>query len=242
MIDVSTDARGAFLSSLAPCPGNSRTGEIHSAVEPWIAAGVSRATWYRRSRPKVMQREFRPIARPRWYVVRTFHGQTAVADRAIREAGFEVFSPTIFKPATAPRRDANGVVRPGLPDRVEFLFVRYIIVSFDLTDPSWRKILDYDGVERIISTSLFTDHHMHPIAVPDFEIERVRKLVGPDGCLNVHEKPIAAGTRLRLRDGLLADAAGLCAASDGQRVLMLMNLFNRENVPVRTRQASVEAA
>lgn len=227
MIAQPTDARGF---SPRPSGSYSRPGEI----QPWLAAGVSRATWYRRNKPPA---PMRLITGPRWYVLSTFQGQIGLADRALREAGFEVFSPTVFKPATLPRRDAAGHMRPGKPDRVEFIFVRYIVVRFDASDPSWRRALECDGIERVIR-----DGAGVPIPVPEAQVARVRELLGPNDCLDAREKPIAAGTRVHLRGGPLPDVAGVCAMSDGQRVLMLMGMFNRDNVRATVRQSSVEAA
>jgi transcription antitermination factor NusG len=191
----------------------------------------------------------------RWYVARCAHGMTELADREIRLAGFTVFAPTIFKPAIAARRDAAGVIRPGKPDRVEWLFVRYCIVSLNLArptscpaDPSappyWRDVLACDGVERIISG--YRDGTPGaPIAVPDAAIDWVRGLLGPNDCIDGgvhhhHAEPIARGTRLRLLDGSMPDRVGVCSMSDGERVVLLMNLFGRV-VPVSVAQSAVEA-
>ena len=72
------------------------------------------------------------------------------ADIETRLAGFLVFSPTIWKPATALRRDASGVIRRGLPDRIEPLFRRYFFtrsrphrLQLDHNPPSARRAAHY---------------------------------------------------------------------------------------------------
>lgn len=185
-------------------------------------------------RPRKIAAEPTPADVLRWYCVRAGFGQTAVADRSIREAGFEVFAPTIFRPATPARRDSAGVMRVGKPDRVEFLFVRYIITRFRLADPSWYDIRTLDGVERIISGSYSTLNPIGiPIAIPDDNIAFVREKLGPNDCIDprvFRYDPIKVGTSLRMLNGPMSDRVGLCEMSDGQRIVLLMNLLGR---PVR---------
>lgn len=182
-------------------------------------------------------------ASDRWYVLRIAHGQMTIADAEARLAGFTVFAPTIFKPATPPRRDSTGIMRPGKPDRVEYLFVRYLLVRLNIADPDWHAIRDVPGVERVISSHFGLGGPGVPIAVPDAQIERVRALLDANGCLYPHgrrDKPIDKGVKVRLTTGPALDHAGICESSDGQRIEMLMNWFNRDNVPVRVSQSAVE--
>jgi transcription antitermination factor NusG len=251
------DARGPPFGP--ECASYPRLSETHSGSEPWIAAGISRATWYRRSRNIVVP--FRmPIGVFRWYVVRTVHNQTDVADCEIWAAGFEVFSPQIFKPAVPAHRSATGTYIRAREERFDPLFVRYIIVSLDLTDPSWREIPNMDSVERIISGGYLSNNGIGiPIAVPNAAIEGLRKELAPDGCLyprgyrvapngrfypeahfHVRGEPIEVGTSLRMPDGPEGNNAGISEMSDGARIVMLMNWFNRDNVRTHVAQSAVE--
>ncbi len=170
---------------------------------------------------------------PRWYVARTKYGQTALADREIRQAGYTVFAPTIFKPATDARRDSNGTMRPGKPDRVDYLFVRYIIVSLDLSDPIWRDILHCDGVERILSSFNGASSIGIPIAVPDAAIAQIRKLLNRNDCVDSRvliaatAKAIEPGIKVRILDGPMRDFEAICEMSDGDRIMLLMELLGR---------------
>ena len=180
-----------------------------------------------------------------WYVARIAHGQMDHADRQLREAGFQLFAPTLFKPATPPRRDSTGVMRPGKPDRVEWLFVRYIIVSLNLSDPNWRAVM-VDGVERMICGGHQQNNGVGtPIAIPDRAIDYIRELVGPTNCLDFRAlraprgKTLKAGTALRMIDGPMPDRVGICEMSDGERVVLLLNLLGRP-VRVTVAQSAVE--
>jgi transcription antitermination factor NusG len=244
------DARGPALASHASCDANGDSKELISSKfghgGPRANSGGPRENSGGRrvgaGRPcKVAPM---PLDVPRWYVVRTLHGMTAVADREIRLSGFEVFAPTIFKPSTPPRRDSTGVMRPGKPDRVDYLFVRYIITRMNLANSDWRRVLACDGVERVISGGHSSNGGVGiPIAVPDEAIDWVRQLLGPNGCIDprVHrEKAIKVGTSLRLLDGPMPDRIGVCEMSDGARVVLLMNLLGRP-VRVTVAQSSVQA-
>lgn len=180
-----------------------------------------------------------------WYVVRSGYGQTALADREIRLAGFEVFAPTIFKAKTYPRRDALGVMHPGKPDRIEFLFIRYVITRFDLADPSWHLIRTLDGVERIISNSYSALHPIGiPIHIPDTAIAYVREKLGPGDCIDPRKfvgDPYEIGTSLRMLDGPMAGHVGICDMSDGERVMWVMNMLGRP-IPLDVAHDSVELA
>lgn len=229
-------ARGQ-ISPPAPCDSNAETAESFKFGHGGARLGAGR----RRNVPVIQM----PLDVDRWYVVRAKYGETGIADREIREAGFTVFTPTIFRPAIPSRRDASGIMRPGKPDRTDYLFVRYILTRLNLSDPSWRDVLEMPGVERIISGGHLANGGIGiPIAVPDRAIEWVRQLLNPNGCIDPrmpHDKPIKAGTSVRLLDGPMADHAGICEMSDGQRVVLLLNLLGRP-VRVTVAQSAVEVA
>jgi len=176
----------------------------------------------------------------RWHCVCTKPGQDLRADIEARLAGFHVFAPTIWKPATILRRDAAGIVRRGLPDRIEPLFRRYFFVRFDRTDFTWTKILHLPGnpVQRIISSA------RGPIAVPDSVIEAIQSRAHANGCIYPHiqaSKPrLPSGTRVRPTEGAFTDLVGeLSEMSDGKRVKVLMSIMGRQ-VPVVMPQTAVE--
>lgn len=187
--------------------------------------------------------EMRPRAGDRWHVVRTRQGETELADREIRLAGFDVFNASIYRPAVRSRRLPNGAVRPARPARAVLLFARYVIVRFDAADQGWRRLLALDGVERVLSAARFRGDavDMVPIPVPETSIELLRSMLSADGCIYPpgHKGArFAAGSALEIVDGPLADRAALCEMSDGKRVSLLMWIMGRE-VRISAPQAAV---
>jgi hypothetical protein len=209
-----------------------------------------------------------PDDRFRWYVVRACHGQTDVADDEIRGAGFDVVTAKIARPPTHARRSASGSLIRATEERFDPLFVRYIIVSLNLTDPFWRDVLDCEGVERIISGSHLSNHGIGiPIALRDKAIEELREILSPTGIYFPpgYKKAVArfkaaasrkrasvdpddaidAGTPLHMThdDSPLSGIAGVCAQGDGARISMLMDWFNRPGgVPTNVARSAVEIA
>ena len=179
---------------------------------------------------------------PRWYCVRTGHGAEITADIEIRLAGFTLFAPTVWKPATKPRRLTNGAIQPGKPDRIVPLFPRYLFVRFHRLDDPWRRIRSLRGVEAILSSTPES-----PIAVPDAAIEAIRGQCAPNGCiypLDLATKaaaPLAVGTIARLTEGPMADLTGICSWSDGKRVRLLLEIMGRA-VLVTVAQSAVVAS
>ena len=181
-----------------------------------------------------------------WYCVRTGHGEEIAADIAIRLAGYTVFSPSLWKPATIARRNPNGSIRPALPDRIEPLFRRYLFVAFTRSADDWQLLRRLAGVDSILGTTPDT-----PAAVPHEAIALIRQLPGMqrNDCLYpenveltggapvVHLTP---GSTARLLGGPLGDLTGICQWSDSKRVRFLLQLFGRE-VLMTVPRAAVEA-
>ena len=277
------DARGPPLSSIASCVSYVENPDLissklagHGGARPNSGGARENSGGARAGagRPYKVIPIRMPTGRFLWYVARAVHTQTDVAESDIWAAGFEIFSPQIFRPAVPAHRDFAGVFVHARGERFDPLFVRYVIVSLDLTDPSWREIPNMDSVERIISGGHSSNNGIGiPIAVRDAEIEGLRKELSPDGCLYPkgyrvapngryyprhyraapdgrfyppsHFKrgePINAGTSLRIPDGPEGNSTGMCEKSDGERVVMLMNWFNRDGVPTHVKQSAVEAA
>lgn len=175
----------------------------------------------------------------RWYCVRTGFNSEIIADIEIRLAGFAVFNPSVFRAATRPRRDHNGVVRPGLPDRIVPMFPRYLFVEFDRSLPGWRRIRSLRGVNHIFGSGSET-----PTPVEAGAIARIRATLAANDCWyppahRTSGTPLAKGSKARITVGALYDRAGLVDMSDGQRVRLLMQLMG-QSVAVLVNQSDVE--
>jgi transcription antitermination factor NusG len=176
-----------------------------------------------------------------WHCVRTGPRQELTADIQIRLAGFTLFAPSVWKPATRPCRGANGVTKPGSPDRIVPLFPRYLFVRFRRSDPGWRRIWSMPGVDCILGISPGA-----PTAVPDQAIEVIRGLCAPNDCIypashGERPAPLTPGTRARMLTGPMAEVAGICQWSDGKRVRLLLTIMGRA-VAVTVPQAALELA
>ena len=179
---------------------------------------------------------------PRWYVARTGHGAEMTADIEMRLAGFAVFSPSVWRPARAARRDGRAV-RPARPAAIEALFPRYLFVNFRRGD-EWQRIRGLPGVDSILGTAPDS-----PIAVPDDVIELLRERCSANGCIYPRAydpddldalAPIEIGAATRLLGGPMADLVGICQMSDARRVQVLLQILGR-GVAVTVARALVEA-
>jgi transcription antitermination factor NusG len=222
----------------APCECYSDSGEIHLQTEPWQVDGVSRATWYRRSRPEPEPEPV--IIRPDldcWYCARTYYARDQDAEAEIWAAGFDVFAPTIHRSATRARRNAVGAIIPAHPAGFAPLFGGYLFARFRLTD-YWRARSDLPSVDSILGLT-----HNAPTPMPDRAMELIRGMCDADGCYHEHgDIPNSlVGSLVRLTAGPMSSFEGMCEWSSGHRVRVLLSLFGRD-CPITVDQTAVEVA
>jgi hypothetical protein len=184
------------------------------------------------------------LAVARWYCLRTEYEADVEAADSVREAGFEVFAPVVWREPRAARRLSNGAVRPARVAGVGPMFRRYQFARFSLADP-WPMILGLPGVDRILGLSTAS-----PSPLPDLVIDLVRgwcqandcqyppnfNLLEPDAML-----PMVDGVTARLLAGALADRVGISEWSDAKRTRLLLTIMGRE-LRVTVPRAWVEAA
>jgi transcription antitermination factor NusG len=246
-------ARGPPFSVPASGVSNTETHETHSGDGPWTAEGISRATWYRRSRPSPVRDSEPPVDRMRWYVARALFGQGEEADWEIRTAGFDVVTARMQKPATRAHRTPTGRLMPATEQSFPLLFVRYVIVRFCFPGPALSRIVNLDSVERVISGGHLTNHGIGiPISIPDKSIDSLRRLLHSDGCYyppghmysradEDNDLGLVFGSAVTVRGGPLADRKAVYDMSDGQRAGLLVSMFNRDNVRANVAQSAVGA-
>ena len=191
-----------------------------------------------------------PLDVDQWFCVRTVFGQAKLADEEVRLAGFTVFNPSIYHPATKPKRDINGMMRPGKPERVTQAFPHYFFVRLNLSDPAWHAVRRLPGVKEIMSVADRRGGPGIPIAIPDHAIGKIMQLCAANGCIYprgfspagpVPEK-LEPGMRVRLVDGPVDDdQTFVCEWARGDWVRFLMDMLGRE-VPVTVRRSSVQIA
>jgi transcription antitermination factor NusG len=192
-------------------------------IEPWTVEGISRSAWYRRTRPQPEPVVARHDAE-RWYCVRARYGCEEDAEAEIWMAGFDVFAPTIWKPAKRRRRNTIGAMIPARRAHTAPLFRSYIFSRFRLID-YWRARSELPSVETILG--LASDA---PTPVPDRAIELIRGMCDADGCFHeAGDTPNSlVGALMRVLDGPFTSFQGLCDWSDGQNVRVALALFGRD--------------
>lgn len=224
----------------APCASILQSREIHfgPGERPWEQEGVSRATWYRRTRPILP-----PDDSFRWYCLRTDHHAESQAEQALRlesrhdghDIGWPLFAPRLFRKGKPAHTDSDGRSRRATEDRFIPLFLRFIFVRLNLSDPDWGRIPHLPGVDKILGCERA---HGHPQTVPDEAIEAVRSLPGYDTSTDtLYEKglhgpkrsydPLKAGQLVRVLTGSMVDLTGICEWSDSKRVTLLMQIMGR---------------
>ncbi len=183
---------------------------------------------------------------PRWYAVRTDPGQETSAAFDIGIAGFAVFLPVVWHPASPASRVGRAIC-PARPARVAPLFPRYLFVRFRRAD-HWQPIRAVPGVERLLGTA-----PDDPVPVPDGAIDAVRGLPGmatngcryPAGLDDLSGlAPLQLGSTARVLDGPLADTSGVVTYCDAKTARMLVRLLGAAvalTVP-RASVATVESA
>jgi transcriptional antiterminator RfaH len=167
-------------------------------------------------------------AGPRWYVVHTQPHHEIRADINLRQQGFSTYLPRYLRRRRHARR-TEEVVRP--------LFPRYLFVALDTARDRWRAIHSTFGVSHLVVAG------EEPLSVPDGVIDQIRAREGGNGLVTLGlPAGLGPGSRVRLIDGIFADAKGVLErVADDRRVAILLELLGRE-VRVFVPAASVRSA
>jgi transcription antitermination factor NusG len=170
---------------------------------------------------------------PHWYCVRTRDVTDAAAE--IWSQGFEVFEPTIWRPATRRRRNVVGAMIPARPAGEAPLFRPYIFSRFRLID-FWRLRDKLPSVETILG--LAPDA---PTPLPDWAIARVRGMCDGSGCYHEGDDTpnSLVGHLLRILGGAFTSFEGKCESSGDGEVEVMLRMFGRD-CPVMVDQCDVE--
>ena len=147
-----------------------------------------------------------------WSCVTVHPHQEALALRNIRRQGFTSFYP--FSLVANNRR--RLVVRP--------LFPGYIFIQLDDQVFNWSPLNNTLGVRRLITATTAGDYR-YPARVP-FADDLWRLRLRPS---SVNEPElIPPGTIVRVLRGPFQERTGLVELSEGDRVKLLLQAFNRE--------------
>ena len=151
----------------------------------------------------------------RWYVVHTQPNGEGRADLNLRRQGFATYLPRYARRRRHARRQ-EVVKRP--------LFPRYLFVALDLAHDRWRAVHSTFGVNRLVLAG------EEPLPVPDDVIDAIRAREDNDGVVALGlPAGLGPGSRVRLVDGIFADAKGVLERiADDRRVAILLELLGRE--------------
>ena len=163
-----------------------------------------------------------------WYVVHTQPHHELRADINLRQQGFATYLPRYLRARRHARR-TEQVIRP--------LFPRYLFVAADVARDRWRAIHSTFGVSHLLVAG------EEPVAVPAGVIDEIRAREGADGLVTLGlPAGLAPGSKIRLIDGIFADAKGVLErVADDRRVAILLELLGRE-VRVFVSAASITPA
>jgi transcriptional antiterminator RfaH len=150
-----------------------------------------------------------------WYVVHTQAQKESLAEMHLRRQGFATYLPRYLRTRRHARK-TEAVARP--------LFPRYMFVGLDLACDRWRAVQSTFGVSNLVIAG------EEPLAVPDEVVDEIRAREGGDGCVSLGlPAGVGPGSRVRLIDGIFADAKGVIErVADDRRVAILLGLLGRE--------------
>lgn len=151
----------------------------------------------------------------RWYVVHTQPNGEGRAERNLQQQGFATYVPRYLRKRRHARR-TETVARP--------LFPRYLFVALDLARDRWRSIYSTFGVAQLVGAA------DEPRPVPCGVVEEIRAREGEHGFVMLGlPAGLAPGSKVRLIDGVFADACGVLERiADERRVAILLQLLGRE--------------
>lgn len=160
-----------------------------------------------------------------WYCLQAERGREDEVRDRLEDQGFGAFLPQVIGMRT---------VRPGLRQAAPVAaFPGYLFAHFDVRADRWRSIVYTRGVKGLFATA-----PDRPTPVRRREIE-VLLALGYDRPIVEDPRPalIEAGARVRVTEGLFADAEGICVMDDGKRIRLLMDLLGGpREVTAPTRQ------
>jgi len=155
-----------------------------------------------------------------WFAIQARPGAEAAAESNLRALPIETFLPLARRQVHHATRTPRVVLRP--------LFPGYLFGRFCAAD-SLRAVTYSRGVLRVVGGG------GRPWTVDDAIIADIRKRIGPEGCVQIGERPFRVGDPVRITAGPLSGWAGIFdyELSDAQRVVILIETLQRGRVVVR---------
>lgn len=155
-----------------------------------------------------------------WFAIQSRTRAEAVAESNLRALPIETLLPLVRRPVHHATRTSRMVLRPLFPG---YLFARFFPVV------SLRTVKYSRGVLRVVGGG------EQPWRVDDAMIADIRERIGPEGCVELRERPLRAGDRVSVTTGPLAGWSGIFDSelSDAQRVVILIDTLQQGRVVIR---------
>lgn len=155
-----------------------------------------------------------------WFAIQARPGAEALAQSNLHLLKVETFLPLVRRVIRRPARAPRFALRP--------LFAGYLFARF-CPAISLRAVNYSHGVLRVLGTG------DRPCAVDENIIATVRERVGPEGFVELFDRPFAPGDSVRVTEGPLTGWSGIfdSALNDAQRVVILIETLQQGRVVMR---------
>jgi transcriptional antiterminator RfaH len=155
-----------------------------------------------------------------WFAIQARTGAETVAELNLCALAIETLLPLARRPVRHATRTSRLVLRPLFPG---YLFARFCAAV------SLRAVNYSRGVLRVVGGG------GQPWPVDDAIIANIRERIGPEGCVEMRERPFREGDPICITAGLLAGWSGIfdCALSDAERVVILIETLQQGRVVIR---------
>jgi transcriptional antiterminator RfaH len=155
-----------------------------------------------------------------WFAIQARPGAEAAAESNLQKLPIETMLPLTRRPVHHATRKPRMVLRP--------LFRGYLFGRFSAA-ASLRAVTYTHGVLRVVGGGGW------PWQVDDAIIADIRERIGPEGCVEMGERPFGPGDSVRITVGPLAGWSGIFDSqlSDAERVVILIETLQRGRVVVR---------
>jgi transcriptional antiterminator RfaH len=155
-----------------------------------------------------------------WFAIQARPCGEATVEYNLRTLMIETLLPLARRQVRHATRTPRMVVRP--------LFRGYLFARF-CASISLRAVRYSRGVLRVVGAG------RQPLSIDDVIIADIRKRVGPEGCVELAERPFQAGDSVRITAGPLAGWSGIFDSklSDAERVVILIATLQQGRVVIR---------
>lgn len=154
-----------------------------------------------------------------WFAIQARPGAEAAAESNVRALGIGTLLPLVRRPVHHATRVPRMVLRPLFPG---YLFGRFCAAA------SLRAVNYSRGVLRVVGGG------GQPWPVDDPIIADIQQRIGPEGCVELGERPFRAGDSVRITVGPLCGWAGVFDSelSDARRVVILIETLQQGRVVI----------